>query len=32
VGAGSVVSRDIEPFTIAVGNPARPVKRRNMQQ
>jgi acetyltransferase-like isoleucine patch superfamily enzyme len=30
VGAGSVVSRDIEPFTIAVGNPARAVKRRSM--
>ena len=28
VGAGSVVAKDLEPFTIAVGSPARPVKER----
>ena len=27
VGAGSLVSRSIPPFTVAVGNPCRPVKR-----
>jgi maltose O-acetyltransferase len=26
IGAGSVVSRDIPPFCIAVGNPCRPIK------
>jgi galactoside O-acetyltransferase len=26
VGAGSVVTKDIEPWTIVVGNPARPVR------
>jgi len=29
VGAGSVVTRDIPPFSVAVGNPARVVKRFN---
>lgn len=29
VGAGSVVNRDIPPYTIAVGNPCRPIKRWN---
>ena len=28
VGAGAVVSRDVEPYMIAVGNPARAVKER----
>jgi len=28
IGAGTVVSRDIEPFSIAVGVPARPIRKR----
>jgi maltose O-acetyltransferase len=28
IGAGSVVTRDVEPFTVAVGNPAKPVRKR----
>lgn len=28
VGAGSVVNRDLEDYAVAVGNPARPVKKR----
>jgi maltose O-acetyltransferase len=28
VGAGSVVTKDLEPYTIAVGNPARVIKSR----
>jgi acetyltransferase-like isoleucine patch superfamily enzyme len=28
VGAGSVVTRDLEDFTIAVGNPAKVIKSR----
>ena len=28
IGAGSVVTKDIEPYAIAVGNPATPVKSR----
>ena len=26
IGAGSVVNKDIPPFTIAVGNPCKPIK------
>ncbi|WP_075171474.1 acyltransferase [Neptunomonas phycophila] len=29
VGAGSVVARDVEPYSIVVGNPAKKVKSRN---
>ena len=28
IGAGSVVTKDIEPYTINVGNPARAIKKR----
>jgi maltose O-acetyltransferase len=28
VGAGSVVTRDLEPYSVAVGNPAKPIKSR----
>lgn len=28
VGAGSIVTRNVAPFTIVVGNPARPIRRR----
>jgi maltose O-acetyltransferase len=28
VGAGSVVVKDLEPYSIAVGNPARAIKSR----
>jgi len=28
IGAGSVVTRDIEPFTVAAGNPALPIRKR----
>ena len=28
IGAGSVVGSDIEPYTIAAGNPARPIRKR----
>jgi maltose O-acetyltransferase len=31
IGAGSVVNRDIPPFTIDVGNPCRPVKKWNRE-
>lgn len=30
VAAGSVVTRDVEPFTLVAGNPARVIKRRNV--
>lgn len=29
VGAGSVVTKDVEPFTIVAGNPAKPIGQRN---
>ena len=28
VGAGSVVAKDLPPYSVAVGNPARPIRRR----
>lgn len=30
IGAGSVVTRDIPPYSIAVGNPAKVIKKRNL--
>ena len=30
VGAGSVVLKDIEPYTTVVGNPAKPIKKRSL--
>ena len=31
VGAASVVTKDVQDYTIVVGNPARPIKRYNLQ-
>jgi len=32
IGAGSVVTRDIEPFTVAAGNPALPIRKRGTEK
>ncbi len=32
IGAGSVVAKDIPPFSVAVGNPARTIKRYNFER
>jgi acetyltransferase-like isoleucine patch superfamily enzyme len=32
VGAGAVVTKDVEPYTVVVGIPARPLKRRDEPQ
>jgi len=32
IGAGSNVVHDVPPYTLAVGNPCRPIKRWNIQK
>jgi len=32
VGAGSVVTKDIPPYSVAVGNPAKVIKRFNQEK
>ena len=32
IGAGAVVTKDIPPYSVAVGNPARVVKRYNFEK